>query len=88
MISGVGVIGHLSGLSVLPDIGVDEVAWQKGHHYLTLVYQIDTGQKRLLHVSEGRTKESLKKFFNPLQKKGDQITHRHALRVAGHFVFA
>ncbi|MBK7727057.1 MAG: transposase [Gammaproteobacteria bacterium] len=25
-------------------IGVDEIAWQRGHHYLTLVYQIDALQ--------------------------------------------
>jgi transposase len=47
-------------------IGVDEIAWQKGHHYLTLVYQIDAGQKRLLHVSPGRTKDSLADFFQTL----------------------
>jgi transposase len=56
-------------------IGVDEIAWQKGHHYLTLVYQIDAGQKRLLHVSEGRTKESLKTFFKETlgQERSEQL---------------
>lgn len=49
-------------------IGVDEVAWQRGHQYLTLVYQIDDGHKRLRHVSEGRTKESLKAFLFELGK--------------------
>ena len=49
-------------------IGVDEVAWQRGHQYLTLVYQLDDGHKRLLHVSEGRTKESLKDFLFTLGK--------------------
>jgi hypothetical protein len=29
-------------------VGVDEIQWQKGHHYLTLVYQIEAGGKRLL----------------------------------------
>ncbi|MCG6868803.1 MAG: DUF4143 domain-containing protein [Gammaproteobacteria bacterium] len=29
-------------------IGVDEIAWKKGHKYLTLVYQIDSHCKRLL----------------------------------------
>ena len=29
-------------------IGVDEVQWKHGHKYLTLVYQIDAGAKRLL----------------------------------------
>jgi len=29
-------------------IGVDEIQWQRGHRYLTLVYQIEDGMKRLL----------------------------------------
>jgi transposase len=44
-------------------IGVDEVQWQLGHHYLTLVYQIDAGCKRLLYVGLERTAESLRGFF-------------------------
>ena len=35
-------------LSAITAIGVDEVQWQRGHRYLTLVYQIDTHCKRLL----------------------------------------
>ncbi|QDU88978.1 Transposase [Pirellulimonas nuda] len=31
------------GLEGIEAIGVDEVAWKKGHKYLTLVYQIDEG---------------------------------------------
>jgi transposase len=55
-------------------IGVDEIAWQKGHHYLTLVYQIDSGQKRLLHICEGRTKASLVDFFKMLgQERAEQL---------------
>jgi len=44
-------------------IGVDEVAWRKGHRYLTLVYQINAGCRRLLYVAEGRTVRSLLGFF-------------------------
>jgi transposase len=44
-------------------IGVDEVQWQKGHRYLTLVYQIDAGCRRLLYVGRERTAESLRGFF-------------------------
>lgn len=44
-------------------IGVDEIQWSRGHHYLTLVYQIDDGLKRLLWVGEERREESLRKFF-------------------------
>ena len=31
-------------------IGVDEIAWQSGHCCLTLVYQLETGRRRLLWV--------------------------------------
>jgi len=44
-------------------IGVDEVAWQKGHNYLTVVYQIDDQNHRLLFVSKDRNVKSLLKFF-------------------------
>lgn len=42
-------------LSGIAAIGVDEVAWQKGHRYITLVYQIDAGCKRLLWIGQDRT---------------------------------
>jgi transposase len=45
-------------------IGVDEVQWQRGHKYLTLVYQIDAGMKRLLWVGRDRTERSLSRFFD------------------------
>ncbi len=45
-------------------IGVDEVQWRKGHDYVTLVYQIDEGRRRLLHIAEKRTVKSLLKFFH------------------------
>ena len=38
-------------LSGIEAIGVDEVAYRKGHKYLTLVYQIDEDSRRLLHVA-------------------------------------
>jgi transposase len=49
----------LSGITAL---GVDEIYWQKGK-FLTLVYQINQGMKRLLFVSENREESSLRKFF-------------------------
>ena len=42
--------------------GVDEIHWRKGR-FLTLVYQINEGMKRLLFVAENREKTSLRKFF-------------------------
>ena len=44
-------------------IGIDEIAWKKGHKYLTLVYQIDSGCKRLLWVGKERTARTLRQFF-------------------------
>ena len=53
-------------LSGIEALGVDEVQWQRGHNYLTLVYQIDAGMKRLLWVGLDRTEESLRGFFRML----------------------
>jgi transposase len=50
-------------------IGVDEIAWQKGHHYLTLVYQIEADCKRLLYVGRDRTVRSLLGFFRELGRE-------------------
>jgi transposase len=50
-------------LSGITAIGVDEIAWQRGHRYLTLVYQIDGHCKRLLWIGEKRTTKTLLRFF-------------------------
>jgi transposase len=50
-------------------IGVDEIAYGKGHEYLTLVYQIEAGCTRLLWVGEKRTKETFQKFFDLIGKE-------------------
>jgi len=47
-------------------IGVDEIQYQRGHKYLTLVYQIDDGCRRLLWVAKDRTEKSLESFFDIL----------------------
>lgn len=49
-------------------IGVDEIQTDKGHHYSTLVYQIDQGCKRLLWIGKKRTKASFGEFFDALGK--------------------
>jgi transposase len=56
-------------LSGIEAVGVDEIQWQRGHHYLTLVYQIEEGMKRLLWVARDRTEESLRGFFQKLSEK-------------------
>jgi transposase len=47
-------------------IGVDELAWKARHKYLTLVYQIDHGHRRLLHIARDRTAKSFHTFFDML----------------------
>lgn len=51
-------------LTGIRSLGVDEVAWHRGHDYLTVVYQIDEHCKRLLWVGKDRTKETLDAFFD------------------------
>lgn len=50
-------------------IGIDEIQYRRGHKYLTMVYQLDEGQKRLLYVAQDRTEESLNGFFDLLSDK-------------------
>lgn len=49
-------------------IGIDELAWRKGHHYVTLVWQLDGAVRRLLWVGQKRTRDTLRKFFDDLEK--------------------
>lgn len=50
-------------LSGIQALGVDETSWQRGHRYLTVVYQLDAGARRLLWVGEQRSAETLRRFF-------------------------
>jgi transposase len=50
-------------------IGVDEIQWQHGHKYLTLVYQIDEGCRRLLWVGKDRTTKTFLRFFRMFGKE-------------------
>lgn len=55
-------------------IGVDEIARQKGHKYLSLVYQIDQSNTRLLWIGNERTSKSFNGFFDMLgTEKSAQI---------------
>jgi transposase len=64
-------------MSSIEAIGVDEIQWSRGHKYLTLVYQIEDGMKRLLWVGSERTEASLRGFFQLLT---------HEARAGIHFV--
>lgn len=55
-------LAHRS-LEGIKAIGVDEVLWHRGHHYLTVVYQLDAGVKRLLWIGKERTETTIRQFF-------------------------
>ena len=59
----------LSGVTAL---GIDEVAWQRGHTYMTLVYDIGGTTKRLLGVAEHRTEASLRSCLQGLGESACQ----------------
>jgi len=50
-------------------IGVDEVQYQRGHKYLTLVYQIGANRRRLLWVGQDRTAKTFLRFFRMFGKE-------------------
>jgi transposase len=56
-------------LEGIESVGVDEVQWQRGHKYLTLVYQIDSESKRLLWIGKDRTVKTFLQFFRMLGKE-------------------
>jgi transposase len=51
---------ELTGITAL---GIDEIQWHRGQHYLTLVYQIDADCRRLLWIGQERTVKTLLRFF-------------------------
>lgn len=53
-------------LEGITDLGIDEVAAKKGHHYLTLVS--DLAKRRVIWVGKGRDRTVLGKFFRWLGK--------------------
>ena len=50
-------------LEGVTEIGVDEIAVFKGHKYLTLVYQVNAGARRLLWSGPERKAKTLLRFF-------------------------
>lgn len=63
---------NLYGISA---IGIDEISWKKkrGVKFVTVVYQIDKGRKRLLWLGKERTIKTLNRFFDWL---GEDRCHR------------
>ena len=56
-------------LGPIKAFGVDEIAYSRGHKYLTLVYQIEAGMVRLLWVGKERTVKTFEGFFTMLGPK-------------------
>lgn len=45
-------------------IGIDEVSYRRGHHYVTVVVDHDTGE--LLHAAEGKGEDAVAAYFEQL----------------------
>jgi transposase len=60
-------------LSEVTALGIDEIAWARGHTYLTLVYDISGESKRLVAVEEERTSASLRSCLESL---GESVCHK------------
>jgi transposase len=61
-------------LGGLRRIGIDEISYKRGHRYLTVVVDHDTG--RLVWAAPGRTDATLEGFFDQLGvQRSAQITH-------------
>jgi len=56
-------------LDGVTEIGVDEIAVFKGHKYLTLVYQLNAGARRLLWCGPERRAKTLLRFFREFGKE-------------------
>jgi transposase len=55
-------------------LGIDEVSYKKGHRYITVVVDHDTG--RLVWAAAGRDKATLRRFFDALgEDRSHAITH-------------
>ena len=61
-------LAHRS-LEGVTQIGIDEIAVFKGHKYLTMVYQLDAGFRRLLWCGPERKIKTLLRFFRMFGKE-------------------
>lgn len=66
--------GTTDQLAGLRRIGIDEIAYRKGHRYLTVVVDHDTG--RLVWATEGRDSQVIYQFFDELgAERARLLTH-------------
>ena len=68
-------------LAGLARIGIDEIAYRKGHRYLTVIVDHETG--RLVWAAEGRNKDTLGKFFDELGAGAGGAAHPRVRRRRG-----
>ena len=55
-------------------VGIDEISYKRGHKYLTVVVDHDSG--RLVWAAPGRDEATLRRFFDALgEQRCEQITH-------------
>jgi transposase len=63
--------------SVPSKLGLDETSRRRGHNYITVAIDID--ERRVIHVTEGKDKEAVKKVKNYLKTKDIDVTKvKHA----------
>ena len=55
-------------VSSIEQLGLDETSRRKGHSYITVA--VDLQQKRVVHVTEGKDKQAVKKVRSYLENKG------------------
>lgn len=68
---------HVDRFAGLRRIGVDEIAYKKGHRYLTVVVDHDTGW--LVWAAPGRDEQTLERFFDTLgDDRARKLTHLSA----------
>jgi transposase len=70
----VEVDGQVDRLAGLKRIGIDEISYKRGHKYLTIVVDHDSG--RLLWAAVGRDEATVTRFFDLLgEERCAEITH-------------
>jgi transposase len=66
--------GRTDRLAGVTKIAIDEKAYRKGHRYITVVTDLDTG--RVVWAAEGRSKVTVEAFFTALGKeRAAALTH-------------
>jgi len=58
-------------LGEVRQVGIDEFSLRKGHEYMTVVTDLETG--RILHAVEGKGKEDIRPFLETLSRKAKRL---------------